>query len=91
MVLRTSSQCVSLGAGLSALTLAEPGRLVCFSQLMLGHRTLGLRYLPPAGSFRFEAPGAEQVGIVTGLLEGGLWPQVPVSFWASIYSSAQWG
>lgn len=33
---------------------------------------LGIQvYLPLAGSVRFEDPGAEQVGIITGLLEVG--------------------
>lgn len=72
MVLWTSSQCASLGVGLSALTLG-----VLFSA-HAGPQVFGIKYLPPAGSFRFEAPGAEQVGIVTGLLEGRVLCFIPL-------------
>lgn len=44
---------------------------------------LGIQvYLPLAESVRFEAPEAEQVGIVTGLLEGGVLCFIPL--WSRI-------
>lgn len=50
---------------------------------MLGPQDLGIQvYMPLAGSVRFEAPGTEQVGIVTGLLEGGVLCFIPL--WSQI-------
>lgn len=61
------------------LTLALSWDLCCAFLGSRWHKDLGIRvHLLPTGSVRFEAAGAEQVGIVTSLLEGGVLGFIPL-------------